>query len=39
MALFRSHEEKVFWSLTKAIRLLLPADPGFGRRWPAGSEP
>lgn len=29
MALFRSHEDKVLWSLTKAIRLLLPADPGF----------
>jgi hypothetical protein len=31
MALFRSHEDKVIWSLTKAIRLLLPADPGFDR--------
>jgi hypothetical protein len=31
MALFRSrsHDDKVLWSLTKAIRLLLPADPGF----------
>ena len=28
MALFRSHDDKVLWSLTKAIRLLLPADPG-----------
>jgi hypothetical protein len=33
MALFRSrsHDDKVLWSLTKAIRLLLPADPGFDR--------
>jgi hypothetical protein len=31
LALFRSHEDKVLWSLTKAIRLLLPADPGFDR--------
>jgi hypothetical protein len=31
MALFRSHEEKVLWSLTRGIRLLLPADPGFDR--------
>jgi len=29
MALFRSRDDKVLWSLTKAIRLLLPADPGF----------
>jgi hypothetical protein len=31
MALFRSHEDKVIWSLTRGIRLLLPADPGFDR--------
>jgi hypothetical protein len=31
MALFRSHEDKLLWSLTKGIRLLLPADPGFDR--------
>ena len=31
MALFRSHDDKVLWSLTKAIRLLLPSDPGFDR--------
>jgi hypothetical protein len=31
MALFRSRDDKVLWSLTKAIRLLLPADPGFDR--------
>jgi hypothetical protein len=31
MALFRSSEDKVLWSLTKGIRLLLPADPGFDR--------
>jgi hypothetical protein len=33
MALFRSrsHDDKVIWSLTKAVRLLLPADPGFDR--------
>jgi hypothetical protein len=31
MALFRSHDDKVLWSLTKAIRLLLPEDPGFDR--------
>jgi hypothetical protein len=31
MALFRSHDDKVLWSLTKAIRLMLPADPGFDR--------
>lgn len=31
MALFRSHDDKLLWSLTKAIRLLLPADPGFDR--------
>jgi hypothetical protein len=24
VALFRSHDDKVLWSLTKAIRLLLP---------------
>jgi hypothetical protein len=29
MALFRSHDDKLLWSLTKGIRLLLPADPGF----------
>jgi hypothetical protein len=31
MALFRSrsHDDKVIWSLTRGIRLLLPADPGF----------
>lgn len=31
MALFRSHDDKLLWSLTKGIRLLLPADPGFDR--------
>jgi hypothetical protein len=31
VALFRSHDDKVLSSLTKAIRLLLPADPGFDR--------
>jgi hypothetical protein len=31
MALLRSHDDKVLWSLTKAIRLLLPADPSFDR--------
>jgi hypothetical protein len=31
MALFRSHEEKVLWSLTKAIRPAGTADPAVAR--------